>query len=79
MAFAKPDSLLAQIICVIGVLVIIAAVIATTHIRLHTISLYEWVIYLVLIFGGAGLLQGFSSVTQIRRRRKREKRKINRT
>lgn len=56
MVFAKPDSFLAKIICAIGVLIIIAAVIATTHIRLSTISLYEWVMYLVLIFGGAGLL-----------------------
>ena len=40
----------------VGVFIIVAGVIASTTIRLQTITLYEWVLMLVLIFGGVGLL-----------------------
>ena len=37
-------------------MIIIVSVIASTTIRLPRITLYEWILYIVLIFGGAGLL-----------------------
>ena len=40
----------------LGVFLIIAAVIASTNIHLVAMSLYDWVVLLVLIFGGAALL-----------------------
>lgn len=56
MLFVRPGSIAARIVTGIGLLVIIASVIASTTVRLPRISLYEWILYLVLIFGGAGLL-----------------------
>ena len=41
---------------VIGVLIIVVSVIMSTNIRLVTMSLYDWVLILVLIFGGAGFV-----------------------
>ena len=54
--FFKPDSFLSKLITGCGLLIIIVSVIASTTIRLPRISLYEWILYLVLIFGGLGLL-----------------------
>lgn len=53
--FASGASLPSKIMTGLGVLLIIVAVIVSTSIRLTTMSLYEWLIILVLIFGGAAL------------------------
>ena len=54
--FASGGSWGSKIMIAVGVLIIVAGVIASTTIRLQTITLYEWVLMLVLIFGGVGLL-----------------------
>lgn len=54
--FVKPSSFGAKLVTGAGILIIIVSVIASTTIRLPKITLYEWILYLVLIFGGAGLL-----------------------
>lgn len=54
--FASEGSFASKVFTVAGVLLIILAIIMTTNIRLVSITLYEWVLILVLIFGGAGLL-----------------------
>lgn len=54
--FARPSSFGAKLVTGLGILIIIASVIASTTIRLPRITLYEWILYLVLIFGGLGLL-----------------------
>ena len=54
--FVKPSSFGAKLVTGAGVLIIIVSVIASTTISLPKITLYEWILYLVLIFGGAGLL-----------------------
>lgn len=54
--FVKPHSFGAKLVTGLGILIIIVSVIASTTIRLPRITLYEWILYLVLIFGGAGLL-----------------------
>lgn len=54
--FASDGSFAAKIVTAAGVLIIILAVIMTTNIYLQRITLYEWILILVLIFGGAGLL-----------------------
>lgn len=54
--FASEGSFPSKVFTVIGVLLIIAAIIMTTTISLVHMTLYEWVLILVLIFGGAGLL-----------------------
>ncbi|MGN0132474.1 MAG: hypothetical protein ACI4AA_08535 [Lachnospiraceae bacterium] len=54
--FASGASFPSKIMTGIGVLLIIVGVIASTNIHLTVITLYEWVLILVLIFGGAGLL-----------------------
>lgn len=56
MIFVKPESILSKIVFVMGILIIIFSVISSTQIRLVTVTLYEWIIYLVLIFGGFGLV-----------------------
>ncbi len=56
MIFVKPESFVSKLVAGCGLLIIIFAVIASTTIRLPRISLYEWLLYLVLIFGGLALL-----------------------
>lgn len=56
MVFAKPESIVSKLVAGLGLLIILVSVIMSVHIRLETISLYEWILYLVGIFGGLGLL-----------------------
>ncbi|MCM1237288.1 MAG: hypothetical protein NC489_45045 [Ruminococcus flavefaciens] len=54
--FASEGSVISKFFTAGGVLIIVVAVIMTTHISLVHTTLYEWMLILVLIFGGAGLL-----------------------
>ena len=54
--FASGGSFPSKAVTAAGVLIIILAIIMTTNIRLTHVTLYEWALILVLIFGGAGLL-----------------------
>lgn len=54
--FASEGSFASKAFTAAGVLIIILAIIMTTNIRLDRITLFDWVLMLVLIFGGAGLL-----------------------
>lgn len=54
--FASGGSFGSKILTGAGVIFIIAAVILSTNIRLVHISLFEWILILILIFGGAGLV-----------------------
>ena len=54
--FASEGSFASKAFTAASVLIIILAIIMTTNIYLVRITLYEWVVILVLIFGGAGLL-----------------------
>lgn len=56
MVFAKPESFVSKLVAGLGVLFILVSVIMSVRIQLQTISLYEWILYLVSIFGGLGLL-----------------------
>lgn len=54
--FVMPDNLLGKIIAGLGALLVVASVITSTTIRLRTVTLYEWILFLVLIFAGLGLV-----------------------
>lgn len=54
--FVSGASFPSKVMTGLGVFLIIAAVIAFTNIHLVAMSLYDWVVLLVLIFGGAALL-----------------------
>lgn len=54
--FASEGSIASKFFTAAGVLIIVVAVIMTTNISLAYTTLYEWILILVLIFGGAGLL-----------------------
>ncbi len=54
--FASGGSFLSKVFTGLGVLLIIVSIIISTRIHLIHLSLYEWILILVLIFGGAGLL-----------------------
>jgi thiol:disulfide interchange protein len=54
--FMTNASFPSKVFTVLSVIIIITAIIMNTNIHLVTISMYEWVLILVLIFGGAGLL-----------------------
>lgn len=54
--FASGGSFLSKVFTGISVLLIIAAIILSTRFYLVHLTLYEWILILVLIFGGAGLL-----------------------
>ncbi len=54
--FASGGSFVSKVFTGLGVLIIIVSLILSTSISLVHMRLYEWVIILILIFGGAGLL-----------------------
>jgi len=54
--FVSGASFPSKIMTGVGVLLILAGVIASTNIHLTSMTLYEWVLLLVMIFGGAGLV-----------------------
>ena len=54
--FGSGGSLLSKLFTIASVVIIIVAVIMTSTISLMRMTLYEWMLILVLIFGGAGLL-----------------------
>ena len=54
--FASGGSFISKVFTGMSVLLIVAAIVISTNISLVHMSLYEWVIILVLIFGGAGIL-----------------------
>lgn len=56
LCFVKPESFGCKVFLGLAILLIIAAVVASTRMYLSTMSLFEWAGVLVLIFGGAGLL-----------------------
>ena len=56
--FASGGSFVSKVFTVLSVILIIAAIVASTRIWLVTITMYEWVLILVLIFGGAGFGHG---------------------
>lgn len=53
--FVSGASFPSKVLTGAGVLLILAAVIASTSIHLTSMTLYEWVLILVMIFGGAAL------------------------
>ena len=54
--FASEGSFASKVFTALGVMIIILAIIMTTNIRLERMTLFDWVVILVLIFGGAGML-----------------------
>ncbi len=54
--FASGGSFASKVFSGLGVLLIIVSIILSTNISLVHISLFEWIVILVLIFGGAGIL-----------------------
>lgn len=53
--FANTDSIGAKLVTVIGIVIILASIIAGTQFRFQNRNLYEYLIMLVFIFGGAAL------------------------
>lgn len=53
--FVNSDSVMAKILTGIGLLIILASVIMSTTFVFHSRTLYEYLIMLVLIFGGAAM------------------------
>lgn len=54
--FASGGSFISKVFTGMSVLLIIAAIVISTNISLVHMSLYEWILILVLIFGGVGIL-----------------------
>lgn len=54
--FASGGSVASKVLTGAGVLFIIVSVVLSTHITMERMTLYEWILILVLIFGGAGML-----------------------
>lgn len=54
--FVSGASFPSKIMTGAGVLLILVSVIASTNIHLTSMTLYDWILLLVLIFGGAALL-----------------------
>ncbi|MDD6571927.1 MAG: hypothetical protein PUF12_05985 [Thermoflexaceae bacterium] len=56
MIFLNPDAFLGKLVTALGFIIIIVSIIASTHFYLPKITLFEWILYLVLIFGGLALV-----------------------
>jgi hypothetical protein len=54
--FVNPDSFAAKLVAGLGVLIILACIIMSTRFSMIGVSLYEWLLMLVLIFGGGGMV-----------------------
>lgn len=79
--FATEGSFPSKIFTAAGVFLIVAAIIMTTNISLVHMTLYEWIVILVLIFGGAGLLARvlFASGGEEKRERSIQERRLDET
>lgn len=53
--FAKPDSMGAKLVIVVGVVIVLASIIAGTRFIFRNRNLYEYLLMLVFIAGGAAL------------------------
>lgn len=54
--FASGGSFGAKVLTGLGALFIVLEIVMTTNIKLVHVTLFEWIVILVLLFGGAGLL-----------------------
>lgn len=54
--FVNPDSFPAKVCVVLSVILIIASIIANTQLHMRPTSLYEYLLMLVFIFGGGGMV-----------------------
>ena len=54
--FASGASFASKLFTALSVILIVASIILNTNIYMVSISMYEWVVMLVLIFGGAGFV-----------------------
>lgn len=54
--FAKPEGVMGKLLTVLGLVIIIASVIAGTNLYFMSRTLYEYLLMLVLIVGGFALL-----------------------
>lgn len=54
--FVNPDSIPAKILSVLGIILIIASVVAATHFVFRNRNLFEYLLMLVFICGGFGLV-----------------------
>lgn len=72
--FATGASFPSKLFTVLSVILIVASIIMNTSIYMVSVSLYEWVIMLVLIFGGAGFVAKvlFSDAYKEEKRKKKD-------
>lgn len=54
--FVDFDSFVAKLVAAMGLLIIIASIIASTRLTISSMTLYDWLLMLVFIFGGGGLV-----------------------
>ena len=54
--FVSPKGIGGKLLTAVGALLIIASVIMSTSLHLLSMSLFDWILILVLIFGGGGLI-----------------------
>lgn len=56
LVFIKPESFGRKLFLGMSVLLIVASIVLSTKLRLHSMSLFEWLGMLILIFGGLALV-----------------------
>lgn len=56
MLFYNPKSIVAKIVTALGAVIIVAAIIMSTTIRFRTTSMYNYIIIILFIAAGAGLI-----------------------
>lgn len=56
MMFYNPKFIVARIVTILGAVIIVAAIIVSTSIRFRTTSMYNYIIIILFIAAGAGLI-----------------------
>ncbi len=54
--FASGGNIFAKILTAVGAIIILASIILSVEFHLRFMTLYDWIILMILIFGGAGLV-----------------------
>lgn len=76
--FVSGANFASKVFTVLAAIIIIASVVMTTNIHLSAMTLYDWILILVLIFGGAGLVGKvlLLAISQMTKAEKAEIRKL---
>lgn len=72
-AVIKPESFLAKACIVVGIVIIVASIIASVRFTMRSTSLYNYAIMMIMIVAGAGLLARVLLAGDVEKKNKKDK------